>query len=84
MNSEFLTDVLININFLAYSNYEYENNEILIKIKSIRKGIIFNIKVEALLDNQGKLLLDKDNSNRINKIIRSLKWGIEIIFSSDD
>ena len=84
MNSEFLTDVLININFLAYSNYEYENNEILIKIKSIRKGIIFNIKVEALLDNQGKLLLDKDNSNRINKIIRSLKWGIETIFSSDD
>jgi hypothetical protein len=73
MNSEFLTDILININFLAYSNYEYENNEILIKIKSIRKGIIFNIKVEALLDNQGKLLLDKDNSNRINKIIRSLK-----------
>jgi len=44
MNSEFLTDILININFLAYSNYEYENNEILIKIKSIRKGIIFNIK----------------------------------------
>ena len=73
MNSEFLTDVLININFLAYSNYEYENNELFIKIKSIRKGIIFNIKVEALLDNQGKLLLDKDNSNRINKIIRSLK-----------
>ena len=73
MNSEFLTDVLININFLAYSNYEYENNELVIKIKSIRKGIIFNIKVEALLDNQGKLLLDKDNSSRINKIIRSLK-----------
>ena len=44
MNSEFLTDVLININFLAYSNYEYESIEILIKIKSIRKGIIFNIK----------------------------------------
>lgn len=43
-DSEFLTDILININFLAYSNYEYENNEILIKIKSIRKGIIFNIK----------------------------------------
>jgi hypothetical protein len=58
---------------LAYSNYEYENNELVIKIKSIRKGIIFNIKVEALLDNQGKLLLDKDNSSRINKIIRSLK-----------
>ena len=69
---------------MAYSNYEYENNELVIKIKSIRKGIIFNIKVEALLDNQGKLLLDKDNSNRINKIIRSLKWGIETIFSSDD
>ena len=83
MNSEFLTDVLININFLAYSNYEYENNEILIKIKSIIKGIIFNTKVEALLDNQGKLLLDKDNSSRINKIIRSLKWWIEIIFSSE-
>ena len=66
---------------MAYSNYENENNEILIKIKSI--GIIFNIKVEALLDNQGKLLLDKDNSSRINKIIRSLKWGIEIIFSSE-
>ena len=42
MNSEFLTDVLININFLAYSNYEYESIEILIKIKSI--WIIFNIK----------------------------------------
>ena len=55
---------------MAYSNYEYENNELVIKIKSIRKGIIFNIKVEALLDNQGKLLLDKDNSSRINKIIR--------------
>ena len=69
---------------MAYSNYENENNELVIKIKSIRKGIIFNIKVEALLDNQGKLLLDKDNSSRINKIIRSLKWGIETIFSSDD
>ena len=68
---------------MAYSNYEYENNELVIKIKSIRKRIIFNIKVEALLDNQGKLLLDKDNSSRINKIIRSLKWGIEIIFSSE-
>lgn len=43
-DSEFLTDILININFLAYSNYEYESIEILIKIKSIRKGIIFNIK----------------------------------------
>ena len=69
---------------MAYSNYENENNELVIKIKSIIKGIIFNTKVEALLDNQGKLLLDKDNSNRINKIIRSLKWGIETIFSSDD
>ena len=39
MNSEFLTDVKF---VLAYSNYENENNEILIKIKSI--GIIFNIK----------------------------------------
>ena len=64
---------------MAYSNYENENNELVIKIKSIIKGIIFNTKVEALLDNQVKLLLDKD----INKIIRSLKWGIEIIFSSE-
>ena len=68
---------------MAYSNYENENNELVIKIKSIIKGIIFNTKVEALLDNQGKLLLDKDNSSRINKIISSLKWGIEIIFSSE-
>lgn len=68
---------------MAYSNYENENNELVIKIKSIIKGIIFNTKVEALLDNQGKLLLDKDNSNRINKIISSLKWGMEIIFSSE-
>ena len=37
----YLTDVKF---VLAYSNYEYENNELVIKIKSIRKGIIFNIK----------------------------------------